>query len=151
LILYLDTSALVKIYVDEVGASLIRSTAQGAEILVTSVIAYAEVRSAFARKQRSRDLSAEEFVSIRSKFETDWPEIETVPVDDRKARRAGEFAEKYRLRGFDAAHLASAEYFQSNLGAITFACFDAELARAASLRDDAASFLIRFPSHQLPR
>jgi uncharacterized protein len=132
LILYLDTSAFVKIYVDEPGAHLIRSVAKGAEILVTSVIAYAEVRSAFARRRRFGDFSAETLARIKSQFERDWPEIETVPIDDQKARRAGEFAEIYRLRGFDAIHLASAEYFQRSLGPMTFACFDADLARAAS-------------------
>jgi len=122
----------VKIYVDESGSELMRSAADGADILVTSVIAYAEVRSAFARRRRFGDFSAEILRSVKSKFKRDWLELETVPIDDQKARRAGEFAEVYRLKGFDAVHLATAEYFQSNLGPITFAYFDAELARAAS-------------------
>ncbi len=122
----------MKIYVDEPGSDLMRSAADGADILVTSVIAYAEVRSAFARRRRFGDFSAETLISVKSKFERDWLELETVPIDDQKARQAGEFAEIYRLKGFDAVHLASAQYFQSNLGPITFACFDADLSRAAS-------------------
>ena len=132
MILYLDTSAFVKIYIHEPGADLMRSAAESADILVTSVIAYAEVRSAFARRRRFGDFSPEIHLSIKAKFERDWPEIEAVPIDDRKARRAGEFAELYRLRGFDAVHLASAEYFQRSLGPISFACFDDELSRAAT-------------------
>jgi predicted nucleic acid-binding protein len=123
---------LVKIYIHEPGADLMRSAAENADILVTSVIAYAEVRSAFARRRRFGDFSAETFLNIKSKFEHDWLELEAVPIDDQKARRAGEFAELYRLKGFDAVHLASAEYFRRSLGPITFACFDDELSRAAS-------------------
>jgi uncharacterized protein len=132
LILYFDTSAFVKIYVNEFGADLIRSAAESADILVTSVIAYAEVRSAFARKRRFGDFSPGELMRAKSKFEQDWLELEAVPIDDQKARRAGELAEIHKLRGFDAIHLASAEYFQSRLGPTTFACFDAELSRAAT-------------------
>jgi len=58
--------------------------------------------------------------------------LEALELDDRTVRRAGEFAETYGLRGFDAIHLASAEVLQEVVGPITFACFDADLSRAAS-------------------
>ena len=132
MILYLDTSAFVKIYIDEVSTDAVRAAATDAEILASSIIAYAEMRSALARRTRARDLSVTELVRIKSRFEQDWSELEVLQLDDRTARRAGELAETYSLRGFDAVHLASAEAFRDIFGAITFACFDAELARAAS-------------------
>jgi uncharacterized protein len=132
LILYLDTSALVKVYVEEIASDRVRAEAAKAKILVTSVIAYTEARSAFARRCRYDHLSAQELLRVKSQFEEHWPELETVTVDELRSRRAGELAEAYQLKGFDAVHLASAEYFQTNLGRITFACFDGELSRAAS-------------------
>ena len=131
MILYLDTSALVKVYVVEIATDLVRGEAAKAKILVTSVVAYAETRSAFDRRCRSGHLSAHEFSRVKSEFEEHWPSFETVIVDDQRARRAGELAEAHRLKGFDAVHLASADYFQTTLGPVTFACFDAELSRAA--------------------
>jgi antitoxin (DNA-binding transcriptional repressor) of toxin-antitoxin stability system len=48
--LYLDTSALVKLYVDEEGALAVRHAVDQAELVATSAIAYAEARAAFARR-----------------------------------------------------------------------------------------------------
>lgn len=132
MILYLDTSAFVKIYIDEVYTDAVRAAAREAEILASSIIAYAEMRSALARRTRARDLSMNELVRIKSRFEHDWSELELLQLDDRTVRRAGELAETYSLRGFDAVHLASADALRNIFGPITFACFDAELSRAAS-------------------
>jgi predicted nucleic acid-binding protein len=130
-ILYLDTSAFVKIYIDEPNAGAIRSAAENSEMLATSIVAYAEMRSAFARRHRSGDLSTDDIDRIKSKFEQDWLEVEALLLDNRTVRRAGEFAESYGLRGFDAVHVASAEALRDVFGPITFACFDADLSRAA--------------------
>ena len=73
----------------------------------------------------------DDLVRIKSRFEHDWQEVEAIQLDDRRVRRAGELAETYFLRGFDAVHLASAEALRDIFGPITFACFDAELSRAA--------------------
>jgi predicted nucleic acid-binding protein len=132
LILYFDTSALMKLYADEQGAAATRAASKTATGRFTSMVAYAEMRSAFARKRRLSDITAGEFERYKSEFERDWPAFEALPLDERRARRAGELAERYGLKGFDAVHLASAEFFHLTLGEITFACFDAELARAAS-------------------
>lgn len=132
MILYLDTSAFVKVYIDEPNAAAIRVAAEDADMLATSIVAYAEMRSACARRQRSGDLSIDDLDQIKSKSEQDWLEVEVLLLDDRTVRRAGEFAESHRLKGFDAIHLASAEALRNAVGPITFACFDDELARGAS-------------------
>jgi predicted nucleic acid-binding protein len=131
-ILYLDTSAFVKIYINESASEAMREAAAAADLLATSIVAYAEMRSAFARRRRSGDLTVEALTRIKTKFEEDWRELEAMELDDRTVRRAGEFAEMYGLRGFDAIHLASADGLRDTLGPITFACFDADLSRAAA-------------------
>jgi len=130
--MYLDTSAFGKIYIEEANTEAMRAIAKDAEMLASSIIAYAEMRSAFARRRRSRDLSIDDLVRIKSKFEQDWKEIEALQLDDRTVRRAGELAETYSLRGFDAIHLASAEALRDIFAPITFACFDSDLSRAAT-------------------
>lgn len=58
MIVYLDTSALVKLYIDEAGAPIVRRAAREAELMATSEIAYVEMRAALARRHREGDLSA---------------------------------------------------------------------------------------------
>jgi uncharacterized protein len=50
LILYLDTSALVKLYVDEVGSNIVRQAVADSNHLTTSLLSYTETRSAFSRR-----------------------------------------------------------------------------------------------------
>jgi len=51
-ILYLDTSALVKLYVQEVGSADVNDWLKDADAAATSWVAYAEARAAFARGLR---------------------------------------------------------------------------------------------------
>jgi uncharacterized protein with PIN domain len=52
LIVYFDTSALVKVYVEESDSRQMRIMAENAEDVATSVVTYAEMRAALARKLR---------------------------------------------------------------------------------------------------
>ena len=45
--LYLDTSALVKLYVAEAGSDQVRQSVRAAERVVSSRVAYREARAAF--------------------------------------------------------------------------------------------------------
>lgn len=45
MILYLDTSALVKLYVRERGSVSVRALVEQADVVASSVIAYAEARA----------------------------------------------------------------------------------------------------------
>ena len=50
--LYLDTSSLVKLYVTESGSKVVRQLVGDANVVATSVVAYAETRAALARLRR---------------------------------------------------------------------------------------------------
>lgn len=71
-VVYLDTSSLVKLYVMETGSSQITRLVSEASAAVTSIIAYAEARAAFARQYRDNNLSPKEFEKIKIVFEEDW-------------------------------------------------------------------------------
>ncbi|MBA2712474.1 MAG: type II toxin-antitoxin system VapC family toxin [Rubrobacteraceae bacterium] len=60
MILYLDTSALVKLYAEEPGTEEVRSAVSEARVVAVSEIGYVEARSALARKEREGAFSAEE-------------------------------------------------------------------------------------------
>jgi len=107
LILYLDTSSLVKLYVEEPGSADIRRLVEQAEIVTTSVVAYPEARSALARRRRERSLTVTGHRRAKAALEADWPHVLALDVATSVARSAGDLAEQHRLRGFDALHLAS--------------------------------------------
>lgn len=107
MILYLDTSALVKIYVEETSA-VVREHVKQAEGLATSRIAYAEARAAFARKRRERGLSRADYRSVVNDLDQDWADYFIVDVSEILVKAAGLLAESHALRGADAIHLASA-------------------------------------------
>ena len=131
--LYLDTSSLVKLYVEEVGSQDVRDLVAGAAVVTTSVVAYPEVRAALARLRRSGDLSPAKFAVVKRDFEAQWPAFLTLEVTAALGREAGEFAEQYGLRGFDSVHLASfAEIARrADVTDTRFSSFDDRLNKAA--------------------
>ena len=105
--LYLDTSSLVKLYVTEPGTEAVRELLDGATIVATSVISYAETRAALARLRREGSLRPSAFTSIKRSFDQDWPSYLALDVTMAICRVAGDLAERFRLRGYDSVHLAS--------------------------------------------
>lgn len=132
MILYLDTSALVKLYVRERGSLQTRKLADHADALATSVVAYAEARSAFARLWRVRPASAGRHRARVTQLDRDWSRYLQVELTPALGRSAGELAEAHALRGFDAIHLASGLWLKSAYaGELRFVAFDRRLAAAA--------------------
>jgi uncharacterized protein len=131
--LYLDTSSLVKLYVQEVGSEDVRNLVAQAAVVSTSIVAYPEARAALARLRRSRDLSAATFAAAKRNFEEQWPAFLTLEVTAAVSREAGDFAERYALRGFDALHLASFAEVARRAGRSDthFSSFDDPLNKAA--------------------
>lgn len=108
MILYLDTSALVKLYVAEEDSRDVRQRLKEAERVATSRVAYPEARSALARRRREGALSGAGLTKAVSALDRDLETYVVVELYEHVAREAGRLAEKHSLRGFDAIHLASA-------------------------------------------
>ncbi len=68
MILYLDTSSLVKLYVEEEHSGIVRNWVADANALVSLVIAYPEALSAFSRRHRAGELDADGFVGVVERF-----------------------------------------------------------------------------------
>jgi predicted nucleic acid-binding protein len=73
LIVYFDTSALMKLYANEFGAEVTRAASRLAIARFTSMVTYAEMRSAFARKRRFGEITEQKLERHKSEFERDWP------------------------------------------------------------------------------
>lgn len=136
MILYLDTSALVKVYVQEPKSALVRENVQQADSLATSRIAYAEARAALARKRREEGLSRTDYRTVVGDLNKDWPDYFVIDVTESVVQAAGILAESYALSGADAIHLASAVALMKQAGDhVMFCCFDGRLLSAARKED----------------
>jgi len=130
---YLDTSSVIKLYVSEAGSELVHQLVDDATVVATSVITYAETRAALARLRRERALTASRLTAAKREFDGQWPTFLTLEVTDTLSRMAGDFAERYRLRGFDSIHLASFAEVARRAGPreTQFSSFDERQNRAA--------------------
>jgi len=131
MILYLDTSSLVKHYIDEAHSEQVRCWIGDAEILATSRIAYPEMLSAFSRRMREGDIAEQGFQKIYTQMDSEWPNYAVLDIDEKKA---GILVVKHGLRGFDAVHLEAALALQmeSEHIRIEFTSFDKKLNKAAA-------------------
>lgn len=123
--IYLDTSALVKLLVKEDFSEEVLQAVTKQPVRTAS-IAYVETISALARKD---SLADEERLAATREFLASWHRFRAIPADD-VMEHAGILARAHRLRAFDALHLAAALC----LGApsrIRFAVYDEALAQAA--------------------
>jgi predicted nucleic acid-binding protein len=130
MILYLDTSALVKLYVKEAFSEVVQAAARSAEACATSRIAYVEFHATLARRERE-GLDAVMAQGLRDAFAESWKDMLIVEVNRALAVRAASLARTHALRGYDAVHLASAQGVHEVSADMVFACFDDQLNRAA--------------------
>lgn len=130
--LYLDTSALVKLYVEEEGSSMVRQWVDDADTVATSIIAFVEARAAFARRRREKRISSAAHARLVRDFEADWGRYLVLEAREPLIRRAGKLTEIHPLRAYDAIHLASAKILREKLAEpVSFTSWGARLVAAA--------------------
>jgi len=128
-ILYLDTSSLVKLYMSEAHSAVVKKWVAEAEIVATCRVAYPETISALSRRFREGDLTKKEYEMLINKFSAEWSRFISLDFDELEA---GSLAKKYGLRGFDAVHLSSAKLLKAqNDISLSFSSFDETLNKAA--------------------
>jgi predicted nucleic acid-binding protein len=137
-ILFTDSSALVKLYIREAETDTVRATVARADRVAAAWIAYAEVRAALAAAERGHRYDPpESYRTVVTAFESDWARLVKVAVSEAVIREAGALAERYALRGYDAVHLATAlALHRASPEEMTFVAYDPRLrdaARASSL------------------
>ncbi|MBI5014272.1 MAG: type II toxin-antitoxin system VapC family toxin [Deltaproteobacteria bacterium] len=131
MILQPDTSALIKLYVEEAHSDAVKAGTEGAEAVASSAVAHAEARATLGRLRRENRLSDAGLTEAKTSFERDWPAFLRVQTDEALLRRAGDLAELLALRGYDGVHLAAAELARTRSDTpVIFACFDNALNRA---------------------
>ena len=133
---FADSSALVKLYVPELGHERVRSLTA----VVVSELAGVEVPSALWRKHRTGQLSAGAARALVGAFEADLhgtageePRFVAVTASPLVLDTAARLTGVHGLRAYDAVQLATAKLVASTEPACrTFATFDKALADAAA-------------------
>ena len=132
MILYFDSSALVKRYVEEQGSSDVLDWMDDSDLNGTILVTRAEVAAAITRAVRMQYVSQEEARQFLETFRKEWSDFHRLPVTEPLVARADALACERNLRGYDAIHLAAALTWQELLDLpVTLATYDRDLAEAA--------------------
>jgi predicted nucleic acid-binding protein len=126
---YVDSSALLKCYIEEHDSELAASLVASDHVRVTSWVTYVEVRRNLARHLAGAPLRA-----TCREFETHFDAMAIVLADETVCRSAAAIGEELGVRSLDAIHLSSAKRLQiSGLSFITFDLRQGQAARTLGL------------------
>ncbi len=141
MILFCDTSALVKLYVVEAESGAVKGLVTASEVVAVCRIAWVEACAAFARRAREVPADAAAIENARRALASDWPQLLILEVTQPVVEKAGEFAELFALRAYDAVQLAAAHHARTVAREpLVFACFDARLNKASRVLGMEARF-----------
>jgi predicted nucleic acid-binding protein len=138
--LYLDTSALIKLFIEEDGSTRVRALAHGrgsADILMVSRLGFTEASVSLARMVHLGRISAAGLPHHQGSLEDYWDQsIQEVELNEGVLEDARQLAQRFPLRTYDAIHLASAREARRMLrgmfeGDVQFLAFDLALLKAA--------------------
>lgn len=125
--LYIDTSALLKLYIDE-------PDSDDCEVMLAADPDWATGRHTLveARRNLRRLLgSGDDYVDALAQFTDDWQRFRVIDLDADLCLSAAQVAERTGARTLDALHLAAATASQTS----TMVTYDRRLARAARDED----------------
>jgi predicted nucleic acid-binding protein len=126
---YVDSSALLKRYVEEADSVAADALLRADGALLTARHTIVEVRRNLARLLSGRDLAA-----ARAAFADDLASISIIELDEATCESAASIAETTGVRTLDALHLAAAQRVaEPGVGFLTFDLRQAQAARALGL------------------
>ena len=130
---FLDSSALVKRYIDEEGSAVIGLLFRGRKVLAVSRLAEVEVPLAIARRARRGDLRESDARAHGEQVLRDLKTCRVVELRTRTFERARSLGWAHGLRAYDALQLASATRLKIETGmSLTFWSADGGLNAAAA-------------------
>lgn len=108
MILYVDTSALVPLVIDEPSSSACGELWDSADSITATRLAYIEAVAALAQAERLGRLTPGALREGRSVLDGLWPVVDVIELDAILMGEAARAAVTQGLRGYDATHFAAA-------------------------------------------
>lgn len=133
---YIDTSALTKRYVSEIGSQIIIEICLSSSPITTVSLTHVEAAAALARKHRSGGLNMVDYRQALENLEYDFDsQYLQIDVDQNVIDIAIDLTKSHKLRGYDAMQLAAAltirELISDNNDTFIFVAADNDLLDAA--------------------
>ena len=116
MILFCDTSALLKLFIDEQGSESMIEASSSSEGIAVCRITWAESMAAFAQRTRFKGASQSGLAQARAMLEQAWPDFVIADVTQPLVEKAGMYAEAFALRGYDSVQLAAAHNLHQHAG-----------------------------------
>lgn len=128
-VVFFDSSAFVKLLVEEAGSDVAARLYDEADVVVASRLAFPEVRAALAAARRAARLDAASDRRAHRHWNQFWSATRVVELTADIAEEAASLAGRHAVGGADAVHLASAMTMVE--AAPILAAWDARLRTAA--------------------
>lgn len=138
MILFVDATALIKLYAAEPGSRQVRQAVLNAAGVYAVDFTYIEVRAALAEGVRQGLLMANAARKARDDFESDWQAIHVVTPDQALLRLASEIAESHGLAAKAAMQLAAMQKIRDQLGSVPLHFLGASASQAIAATMDIA-------------
>lgn len=108
MIVYVDTSALVPLLIDEPTSAACGELWDSADRVTCTRLAYIEAVAAVALAERMDRISATEARAGLAVLDELWPVVDVIELDQELMSEAARLAVLHGLRGYDATHCAAA-------------------------------------------
>lgn len=130
--IYFDSSALVKRYVEETGSDRVNSVLANAGIVATSKLIYPEILSAFARRHKGGEIPTKWYTRVIERFETEWEYFLIIEFQDELLPFIRKTIKEHQLKAADSVHLSSALWLRNAVKEdVIFVASDVNLLNAA--------------------
>jgi uncharacterized protein len=125
---YVDTSTLLKLFIEEPGSTKAVAIWEAADAVVASQLIVVEAHAAIAAAARGRRLTRDQHDQAKTSLKVTVEDVFLAAVTEQIVDHACVLAEDHGLRGYDAVHLATA----LSISATVFTSADAKLCEAAA-------------------
>lgn len=145
-VIYLDASAWVKRYYQELGTAWIQRLFGEGSLLACADLGAIEVIATLSRKAKSGQIGQPQFQQKQLEVVADWEQFIQIQLSEEVVKVALSLTIDLALRGADAVHLASAQVLQKSLfpsDTVIFVASDLELLAAA----ETIGIEVRDPAH----
>ena len=147
MIVYFDSSSIVKWFFDEPHMDLARNIRDKSAGAVTSLLSFPEVMSAIRRAMAERRCSKSDMELVREEFLLVWPNLVWVQIRENLMREAGELVYRYTItiEPNDELLIIKKKWLKFQLDKIKEACSEkiANILIAVMDRDEAIIALIK--------
>jgi predicted nucleic acid-binding protein len=112
---FLDSSALVKRYIEEAGSVRVTEICETADELAVCIICITETLSACNRLLREKKINGDQYAWIKNEVLLDINDLIVIDLTNEVISRSIKCLEKGALRSLDALHVAAAVEYNCEL------------------------------------